>query len=151
MNIVVIVGRVAECQIIYTEKTLKYIQVFSPCICFYPHQNYPIFPHLATFLHGYIRRIRDILQLWLLMNNICMVATCAQLSDPLMARFKCREAGSGNVYFLLRNVFTRVISYLPGSSYQGHLIDVESDPGKVAEENEKSCRPSEASTLIAKM
>ena len=32
-------------------------------IGFYPHYNYPIFPHLATFLHGYIRGIRDILQL----------------------------------------------------------------------------------------
>ena len=49
--------RVAECQIIYTEKTPKGL------IGFYPHQNYPIFPGLATFLHGYIRGIRDILQL----------------------------------------------------------------------------------------
>ena len=33
--------------------------------------------------------------------------------------------------------------------YQGHLIDVESNPGKVAEENEKGGGPGEDPTSIA--
>ena len=47
---------VAECQIIYTEKTLKY--AFTPITITQFFSS-----HLATFLHGYIRGIRDILQL----------------------------------------------------------------------------------------
>ena len=56
-----------------------------------------------------------------------------------------------NILSLLRNVFTRVISSLPWSShiYQGHLVDVESDPGKVAEKDEKGRWPSEPPMSIA--
>ena len=55
-----VVPRIAECQIIYTEKTLKNKPL--------PPLKLPNFSTFSHFLHRYIRGIRDILQLRLFHN-----------------------------------------------------------------------------------